>query len=98
VTTGRGSPAPDGRDELDDRAWDPYREPKDTPYDPGSYRSTPRANGTEGRNAAAWPLAGLALVLGVAALTFATTHSASAIIVISAVVALVVLLADYFTD
>lgn len=96
-----GAPTPDDeRDDLydDPTSRRPYLEPKYPFHDPGSDPTQPRSGRNDGLRFAAWPVAGLALILGVAVLVFQTTGSAFAVIVGAAVIGLVVLLADRYID
>lgn len=94
-----GRPTPDDEQDLtpNDRAM-PLSEPKYPASVPPSDRTARRSSGTESRNAMFWPLAGTALVIGVALLAFELTHSPFAIVVISAMTGLVVLMSDHYSD
>lgn len=66
--------------------------------DPGADFTQPRARGSEGFTQAAWPVAAVLLVPGVAALAYALFRDAVAMMTGGLVTLLLVLLVDHYVD
>lgn len=67
-------------------------------YDPGTDRSVPRARGPEGLTQAAWPVAAMLIVAGVAVLLLHFVGEPMAIMAGSAVTALAMLVVNHYVD